>query len=70
MIKWCLNLNLLSSSTYHALRSSGFITSPSERTLQNYTDYFANRTGFMGKINEQLMNEGSPSKVACCITDQ
>ena len=33
MIKWCLNLKLLSSSAYHAMRSSGFITLPSERTL-------------------------------------
>lgn len=25
MIKWCLNLKLLSSSAYHALRTSGFV---------------------------------------------
>ena len=33
IIKWCLNLKLLSSAAYHALRSSGFITLISERTL-------------------------------------
>ena len=37
LIKWCLNLKLLSSSTYHALRSTGFIKLPSERTLFDYT---------------------------------
>ena len=30
MIKWCLNLNLMSSAAYHAMRSSGFVTLPSE----------------------------------------
>ena len=34
IIKWCLNLKLLSSSAYHAFRSSEFVTLPSERTLQ------------------------------------
>ena len=33
MIRWCLNLKLLSSSTYHSLRTYGFIKLPSERTL-------------------------------------
>ncbi len=36
MIKWSLNIHLMSSSAYHALRSSGFITLPSERTLRDY----------------------------------
>lgn len=31
MVRWCLNL---STSCYHALRTSGFIKLPSERTLQ------------------------------------
>ena len=46
IIKWCLNLKLMSSSTYHALRSSGFIKLPSERTLRDYTHYFENKPGF------------------------
>lgn len=33
LIKWCLNLKLLSSSAYHALRTSGFLTLP---TLIDY----------------------------------
>lgn len=39
MIRWCLNLKLLSSSAYHSLRTSGFIKLPSERTLSDYTHY-------------------------------
>ena len=37
MIRWCLNLKLLSSSAYHSLRTSGFIKLPSERTMRDYT---------------------------------
>ena len=32
MIKWCLNLKLMSSSAYSALHTSGALTLPSERT--------------------------------------
>ena len=57
LIKWCLNLKLLSSSAYHALRSSGFLKLPSERTLRDYTHYFVNKTGFMDEVDEQLLSE-------------
>ena len=33
MIRWCLNLKMISSAAYHAMHSSGFVTLPSERTL-------------------------------------
>ena len=46
MIKWCLNLKLLSSSAYSAMRTSGFLTLPSERTLRDYVHYFQSRPGF------------------------
>ena len=36
LIKWCLNLKLLSSSAYHAMRTSGFLKLPSVRTLRDY----------------------------------
>ena len=41
-VRWssCLNLKLMSSCTYHALRSSGFLKLPSKRTLRDYTHYF------------------------------
>ena len=61
MIKWCLNLKLLSSSAYHALRTSGFVKLPSERTLRDYTNYFTNKPGFMDEVDEQLMSEISPN---------
>jgi hypothetical protein len=60
MIRWCLNLKLLSSSTYHAMRTSGFVTLPSERTLRDYSNYFKNKPGFMDEIDEQPMKEVSP----------
>ena len=46
IIKWCLNLKLLSTSAYHALRTSGFLRLPSARTLRDYTHYFASKPGF------------------------
>ena len=59
MIKWCLNLKLLSSSAYHTLRTSGFIQLPSERTLRDYTHYFKSASGFYPDLNEQLKKESA-----------
>ena len=50
MIKWCLNLKLLSGSAYHALRTSGFVKLPSERTLRDYIHYFSNEPGFQQEV--------------------
>ena len=57
MIKWCLNLKLLSSSSYHALRTTGFVHLPSERTLRDYTHYVKGRSGFQHDIDEDLKRE-------------
>ena len=57
MIRWCLNLKLLSSSAYHALRTSGFPMLPSERTLRDYTHVFESKTGFQLEVNVQLSKE-------------
>ena len=68
MVKWCLNLKLLSSSAYHAMRSSGFLKLPSERTLRDYTNYFSNNPGFMDEVDDQLTNKISlslPSSRQC-----
>ncbi len=62
IIKWCLNLKLLSSSSYYALRTSGFIKLPSERTLFDYTHYFANAVGF-DQVNKQLCDEISKMSI-------
>ena len=53
LIRWCLNLKLISSAAYHATRSAGFKL-PSERTLRDYTHYFKSRAGFQIEVNQQL----------------
>ena len=63
MIKWCLNLKLLSSSSYHALRTTGFVHLPSERTLRDYTHYVKGRSGFQHDIDEDLKREADLKKL-------
>ena len=50
----CHNLELMSSSSYYALRTSGFVKLVSDRTLRDYSHYFENKPGFQ---DDQLMNE-------------
>ena len=38
LIKWCLNLKLISSAAYHTLRTSGVLTLPSEWALRAYSN--------------------------------
>ena len=57
LIKWCLNLKLLSNSAYNALRTTGFLTLPSERTLRDYIHYFSNKSGFQNEVHQRLMEE-------------
>ena len=57
MIRWCLNLKMLSSAAYHAMRTSNFITLPSERTLRDYTHYVQARPGFQDDIDVDLKRE-------------
>lgn len=57
MIRWCLNLKMISSAAYHAMRSSGFVTLPSERTLRDYSNLFQSKAGFQHEVNKQLMKE-------------
>ena len=64
LIQWCLNLKLMSSATYHATRTAGFIRLPSERTLRDYTHYFKSRPGFQREVNEQLQKETSPNNLS------
>ena len=53
----CLNLKLMSTCTYHALRTSGLITLPSERTLQDHTNLFQQRLGYQSEVINQLVQE-------------
>ena len=57
LIKWCLNLKLLSSSAYSAMRTSGFLTLPSERTLRDYVHHFKDKPGFQKEVHELLLQE-------------
>ena len=57
MIRWALNLKMISSAGYHAMRTAGFIQLPSERTLRDYTHFYEAKPGFQKEINQQLMQE-------------
>ena len=52
MVRWCLNLKLLSTSCYHALRTS-------KRTLRDYTHYVKSRSGFQDDIDDDLAKEAN-----------
>lgn len=57
MLKWCLNLQLLSGVSYHTLRTSGFIVLPSERTLRDFTHFYKCGVGFSEELNSQLRRQ-------------
>ena len=57
MIKWCLNLKMISSAAYHNLRTSGMLVLPSERTLHDYSNVVKGANGFKKESLEQLYKE-------------
>ena len=57
MIKWCLNIKLRSTSAYAAMRNSGFLKLPSERTLRDYTHWTKMSSGFQPSSFERLLEE-------------
>ena len=57
IIRWCLNLKLMSTSAYHAMKTAGFIRLPSERTLRDYSNYFKSKTGYQVEVNRELQKE-------------
>ena len=59
LIKWCLHLKFKSSSAYHALRNTGVLTLPSERTLRDYTHWVEGEAGFQASVNRQLIEEAN-----------
>ena len=55
---WCLHLKLMSTAAYHAMRSSGFITLPSERTLEDYSRWIeSDNMGVQPMVTQQLADE-------------
>ena len=57
MIRWCLHLHMLSSAAYNAIRSSGVITLPSQRTLRDYTRWIESGVGIQPEVTAQLVQE-------------
>ena len=76
MIRWCLHLKLMSSSAYDALRSTGVLTLPCERTLRDYTHWMEAGPGFIDSVEEHLMNQTDIScipefqKYVCLVFDE
>lgn len=63
MIKWCLNLKLISSAAYYALGNSGFVTLPSERTLRDYTNYIKSVPGYQQEVIDMMRHESKCSEL-------
>jgi len=57
VIKWCLNMKLMSSCSYHAMRTAGFVTLRSERTLRDYTNYIKTAPGIQSEVLQQMRIE-------------
>ena len=47
----------MSSSAYRAIRTAGFISLPSERTLRDYSNYIKCKAGFQLELNQQRHKE-------------
>ena len=63
MVKWCLHLRHLSSAGYEAIRKSGCISLPTQRTLRDYTHYAKATCGFSIDVDRQLIDAAD---VATC----
>ena len=57
MIKWCLNLQLMSSSAYSALHTSGALALPSQRTFHDYTHFIKPDVSFSNEVDLHLLKE-------------
>ena len=56
MVKWCIYLHHLSSTAYEALRQSGCVSLPSQRTLRDYTHCARAEIGFSVATDRQLLD--------------
>lgn len=55
MIKWCLYLRHFSSKAYNAIRDSGCVVLPSQRTLRDYSSAIKAEAGFSPEVDGQLL---------------
>eukprot|EP00731_Ephydatia_muelleri_P032133 Em0023g640a len=62
MIRWCLYLRYRSSGAYDALRESGCIKLPSQRTLRDYTHYTKASLGFSSEADQMLIDAVKPDR--------
>jgi len=63
MIKWCLYLRHKSAGAYEALRESGCVALPSQRTLRDYTHFFNASSGFSDDVDRMLMGVSKIDKI-------
>ena len=59
IIRWCINLKLMSSAAYHATRTGGFIKLPSERTVRDYKHHFKHQAEYQVEVLKQLQKESN-----------
>ena len=59
MVRFALHIHLRSPSTYKALRESGVMKLPSERTLRDYSNVFHPSPGFKKETFEDLRHQAS-----------
>lgn len=57
MIKLCLHIQMLLSSCYNSLRSSGVLKLPSDRTLRDYRNVIHGKAGLQHEVDDQLLKE-------------
>ena len=55
MIRWCLYIHYRSSGAYEALRQSGVLKLPSQRTLRDYTHHTEAAPGFSSEVDSMLI---------------
>ena len=55
MIRWCLYIHYRSSGAYEALRQSGVLKLPIQRTLRDYSHHTEAAPGFSAEVDAMLM---------------
>ena len=63
MIRWCLNLKLLSSAAYHSLHISGFLKLPSEHTLCDYIHFMKLKATFSSELDQLIADESQVNEL-------
>eukprot|EP00731_Ephydatia_muelleri_P018851 Em0011g891a len=64
MIRWCLYLRHISGKAYEAMRRSGILKLPTQRTLKDYTYFTSTTIGFSVEVDRQLMDAAKLSSCA------